>query len=198
MLVTLKSNLDLNELAVSIFNANAAKGFWPENPTQRPIEQIVCLILTEVAEAVEAHRKKRFCIAPLIYVLNIQNDEEFKEAFSTLYKDTFQDEWADTFVRLFDLAGGYDVQVQSPQTNIHAYPSHSRAHFHKAVLAITKKLTTLADQRLNTVGLSTALNICISMCYDMARLWEFDLEAHVQAKLRYNSLRPAMHGGNTY
>lgn len=198
MLVTLKSNLDLNKLAGSIFNANAAKGFWPENPVERPIEQIVCLILTEVSEAVEAHRKKRFCIGDPNSLMAIQNDEEFKVSFTTLCKDTFQDEWADTFVRLFDLAGGYSVQVQSPQTNIHAYPSHSREQFHKAVLATTKKLTTLAEQRPNTVGFYTALNICISMCYDIARVWGFDLEAHVQAKLRYNSLRPAMHGGNTY
>ncbi len=44
------------------------------------------LIVTELAEAMESHR--------------VQNDENFKE------------EIADTFIRLFDLCGGLNIDIQ--------------------------------------------------------------------------------------
>ena len=60
------------------------KGFWDE---KRNIGEALMLIVTELAEAMEAHRK--------------QDDENFKE------------ELADTFIRLFDLCGGLDIDIES-------------------------------------------------------------------------------------
>ncbi len=35
-------------------------------------------------------------------------------------------------------------------------------------------------------------------CFDMAAHLGFDLEKHIELKMRYNTLRPQMHGGKKY
>ncbi len=59
------------------------KGFWDK---ERNIGEALMLIVTEVAEAMEAHRK--------------QDEANFKE------------ELADTFIRLFDLCGGLNIDIE--------------------------------------------------------------------------------------
>ena len=59
------------------------KGFWDE---KRNIGEALMLIVTELAEAMEAHR--------------VSDQENFKE------------ELADTFIRLFDLCGGLEINIQ--------------------------------------------------------------------------------------
>ena len=59
------------------------KGFWDQ---KRNIGEALMLIVTELAEAMEAHRH--------------QDDENFKE------------ELADTFIRLFDLCGGLKIDIE--------------------------------------------------------------------------------------
>ncbi|NLE65305.1 MAG: nucleotide pyrophosphohydrolase [Elusimicrobia bacterium] len=61
-----------------------SKGFWDE---KRNIGEALMLVVTELAEGMEAHRK--------------QDDANFRE------------ELADTFIRLFDLCGGLGIDVES-------------------------------------------------------------------------------------
>jgi NTP pyrophosphatase (non-canonical NTP hydrolase) len=71
---------EMTELCHSIAKS---KGFW-DNP--RNTGEALMLVVTELAEAMEAHRK--------------QDDENFKE------------ELADTFIRLFDLCGGMGIDIE--------------------------------------------------------------------------------------
>ena len=73
----------LRELTKLCHETAKAKGFWDE---KRNIGEALMLIVTELAEAMEAHR--------------IQDNENFKE------------ELADTFIRLFDLCGGLNIDIQ--------------------------------------------------------------------------------------
>ena len=59
------------------------KGFWDN---KRNMGEALMLIVTELAEAMEAHRK--------------QDEANFKE------------ELADTFIRLFDLCGGLGIDIE--------------------------------------------------------------------------------------
>ena len=59
------------------------KGFWE---TKRNIGEALMLIVTELAEAMEAHR--------------IRDDENFRE------------EIADSFIRLLDLCGGLGIDIE--------------------------------------------------------------------------------------
>jgi NTP pyrophosphatase (non-canonical NTP hydrolase) len=61
-----------------------SKGFWDK---ERNTGEALMLVVTELAEAMEAHRK--------------QDPDNFKE------------ELADTFIRLFDLCGGMGIDIEA-------------------------------------------------------------------------------------
>lgn len=73
----------LNELAQWCHSIAVEKGFWDE---KRNIGEALMLIVTELAEAMEAYRH--------------QEDAHFRE------------ELADTFIRLLDLCGGLDIDIE--------------------------------------------------------------------------------------
>ena len=77
----------LRELSELCHRIAKEKGFWDE---KRNIGEALMLIVTEIAEAMEAHRK--------------QDDENFRE------------ELADAFIRLFDLCGGLNIDIQAEIT----------------------------------------------------------------------------------
>ncbi len=74
----------LRELTRLCHETAKKKGFWDK---ERNIGEALMLIVTELAEAMEAHR--------------VQDEENFKE------------ELADTFIRLFDLCGGLKIDIQT-------------------------------------------------------------------------------------
>lgn len=73
----------LNELAQLCHSIAVEKGFWEK---ERNIGEALMLIVTEIAEAMEAHR--------------VQDDENFRE------------EIADAFIRLLDLCGGFNIDIE--------------------------------------------------------------------------------------
>ena len=73
----------LNELSEICHSIAVEKGFWDG---QRNIGELLMLIVTELAEAMEAHR--------------IQDHDNFKE------------EIADSFIRLLDLCGGLKIDIE--------------------------------------------------------------------------------------
>lgn len=73
----------LNELCELCHSIAVEKGFWDQ---ERNIGEALMLIVTELAEAMEAHRH--------------QDDANFKE------------ELADTFIRLLDLCGGLKIDIE--------------------------------------------------------------------------------------
>lgn len=74
----------LNELSALCHSVAVEKGFWEK---ERNVGEALMLIVTELAEAMEAHR--------------IQDNENFKE------------EIADSFIRLLDLCGGMKIDIES-------------------------------------------------------------------------------------
>lgn len=74
----------LNELAHICHSIAVEKGFWEK---ERNIGEALMLIVTELAEAMEAHR--------------VQDQANFKE------------EIADAFIRLLDLCGGLKIDIEA-------------------------------------------------------------------------------------
>lgn len=106
-------------LAKEVYEANKAKGFWgkPRSP-----EHCLMLVISEIAEAVEAARKE---------------DDEQKVDYDSLlaagpkaiferkseFKDTFDDEMADTVIRCLDYIGYAYVNfglLESRKTSLRA------------------------------------------------------------------------------
>lgn len=120
----------INRLSKEIHAANKKKGFYADN---KNIGEMLCLIHSEVSEALESDRKEQYASMTdtLWDDMNKDLDDDyFKHAFIEYCKDTFEDELADIVIRVLDLAAFKGV----------------------------------------------------------------DLERHIKAKMKYNSLRPYKHG----
>lgn len=109
----------LTTLAKSIFNANAAKGFWDR---ERPLTETTMLIITELAEAVEEERAGRAGVwyndgegdwhADTVHVAadGLVYDEE-RHLEHPLKPEGIDVELIDALIRLLDLLGSRDVDV---------------------------------------------------------------------------------------
>lgn len=73
----------LNELSQLCHRIAKEKGFWDQ---ERNIGEALMLIVTELAEAMEAHRVQDM--------------------------DNFREEIADSFIRLLDLCGGLKIDIE--------------------------------------------------------------------------------------
>lgn len=97
------------------------KGFWD---TERNVSEMLMLIVSELAEAQEALRKNHFADKSAITGLSQdieleKSDDEFqmdkgiwKGLFEDKVKSSFEDEIADVAIRLFDLCGGLDIDLE--------------------------------------------------------------------------------------
>ena len=68
--------------------AAKTQGFWDR---ERNVGEMLMLVVSELGEAIEAHRTGAFGIGA---------------------KDTFEDEIADAVIRLFDLCGGLGINLE--------------------------------------------------------------------------------------
>ena len=74
----------LNELAQICHAIAVEKGFWDE---ERNVGEALMLVVTELAEAMESYRREEH--------------------------ENFNEEIADTFIRLLDLCGGMNIDIES-------------------------------------------------------------------------------------
>jgi|LakMenEpi03Aug12_release.lakeMendotaPanAssembly.Ray.scaffolds.fasta_scaffold476692_2 NTP pyrophosphatase (non-canonical NTP hydrolase) len=110
----------LNDLACVIFERNVEKGFY-EKP--KNIGEMLCLIHSEVSEALEADRKDNYADKHFIQEMEAEgytwkdSETSFKSAFEKDVKNTFEDELADIMIRAMDLAAfkGIDLEFHIRQ-----------------------------------------------------------------------------------
>ena len=100
----------LNEISKQVYEANKLKGFDVKNEN---IGQTLCLIHSEISEALEAirHDKKASLMAFDYREEDRETDLDFQSDFTAIIKDTFEDEIADTFIRLMDLVGALEIDI---------------------------------------------------------------------------------------
>lgn len=91
----------LNEMAIVVYEGNAERGFWDK---ERNIGETLMLVVTELAEALEAHRKGHMAQSG-------GELEPSRDEFEKKYKDTFEDEIADAMIRLLDMCGGFSIDL---------------------------------------------------------------------------------------
>ena len=130
----------LNELSKQVHENAKSHGFFDN---EKNIGEMLCLIHSEVSEALEADRENKYYsnvvseqkwfikgMADKNFGATFCDDVYFKQQFETRVKNTFEDELADVVIRVLDLCAFKGI----------------------------------------------------------------DIESHVKAKMRYNSLRPHKHG----
>lgn len=98
----------LNELSKQIHENAKSKGFFDN---EKNLGEMLCLIHSEVSEALEAVRTDKYCKS--IRCNDFIIDEMFQTDFEIEVKNTFEDELADVIIRVLDLCAFKEIDIQS-------------------------------------------------------------------------------------
>lgn len=197
-----------HELSKKAHDTAVANGFWEGKPN---ISQLLMLVITELAEAVEAHRNSNFCTLTEEAKYPLTTIEGFEEHI----KDTFEDEIADTLIRFGDLSVGFGLST------VKRYPIVVENHelwasdwkgidnIPQIILNLTKQITQIDDNYKSWIrsgkdeftsisGFAASLhescvgflNSVLQLCKDL----NIDIQFFMDIKMTYNAQRELKHG----
>lgn len=189
----------LSKLQQQISKIATAHG-WHDEP--KSPEHWCGLIMTEIAEAVEADRNGRRAYSDEFKKLLGPNNETslqlatgvYRSNFAALYKNyikgSIEEEFADVVIRLLDMAQeihGSDMKWFG------CYPYSMVYRENKSFL---ENAWYFIREILNwgTMNISDS----VSFMFDWAHYLDIDLWQHIEWKTKYNELRPYKHGGKKY
>ena len=183
--------VNLQELAAKVHDNAVKHGWWENNHSD---EHYLMLVISELAEAIEADRKGRMANAAWFEKMINETpscheaatyEERYAYWFETYIKDTLQDEMADTVIRLLDLAGahGYEFSYRINECGI----TRQRA-FTENVCEIVQVVTN------SNIQVSVRVILSIEMVDVLANTYGFNLWWYVEKKMEYNISRPYKHG----
>lgn len=98
----------LNDLANSIHKNNIEKGFYEK---EKNIGEMLCLIHSEVSEALEADRKDKYALRPIAFAEKNYGEDDFVEAYKDWVKGSFEEEMADIIIRVLDLCAFKGIDI---------------------------------------------------------------------------------------
>lgn len=191
----------LNDIATKAHENAKAKGFWPEDAN---VNEKVMLIICELCEAIEALRTGKHAVAKDLDWLDRMERTprtNFKDLFvDSGIKDTFEDEIADTLIRLLDLSERWDIDVDKcVELSCNDWKNNYQKieNISEKALELTVVIATLPSIRASS-NLPVRFRIGDLICelFAIADHYGFDLMRHVNAKMKYNLSRPPLHGKN--
>ena len=172
---------DIRELCKEAHENAVRHGFWDE---EHDIRHYLMLVITELAEAVQAYRKNRFADRNEYEKLVKERGCAEDTAFLLSVKDTFEDEMADACIRLMDLAGSGRYTVLQDMS----LPSLGVLRSQEITETLYDAISVLCPDDIYFPG--------SMLCY-LIRLSEtlgIDIEWHIRQKMAYNKSRPYLHG----
>ena len=189
-------NMNLNELRNRAYKTAREHGFHDKELSN---EHLLCLVISELMEAIEADRKgKYFPIDEIEEYNNLQKGEFRIPVFKNYIKDTVEDELADVVIRLLDLAGLRSIDLsalQEPLFNkFNINPEFIRWKFQLKEMSFTERIFFLCSIFSSGEGIEDIVRSAILTIFLNADILGIDLLWHIDQKMKYNELRPAMHG----
>lgn len=107
-------NTEINDICKEVYEANLLKGF---DVKIQDIGKTLMLVNSELCEALEADRKDKYVLPRNLRTFESDHDNKWERqahdafSFESNIKDRFEDEIADTFIRLMDLVGAFDIDI---------------------------------------------------------------------------------------
>ena len=174
---------------------------WLDEP--RTSEQLLGLVVTEVAEVVEADRNNKRANSDSFFdVLKVQSMSEeglsehwygmwYEEYYKMYVRGSIEEELADVIIRILDMTK--ELYGNNMVWN-GSYPNGCEV-YNKDKKAVENAWVFVHD----VLNWST-FRICdsISFIYDWAESLGINLDQHIEWKIKYNDLRPYRHGGKKY
>jgi len=175
--------VDIDRLVAESHRIAKEHGFWDPNPTTGAtpcVQQTLALINSESSEGLEADRKNRH--ADLAEFDATDEAIDYKYRFETYIKDTYEDELADTCIRIFDLCGQREIEFD--------------------LIPVTIKATCVAEEILRIQQLicmaelmpEVLLPVAVSYVFMVAVKRNIDIKRHIELKMAYNERRGYKHG----
>lgn len=190
--------MNLNNLRDEAYSIAKANGWHEEEHSD---EHLLMLVITEIAEAVQADRKDKH--ADIVKFKEWQGNSlplseetrirRFKEDFEAYIKNSVEDELGDVIIRCLDLCcvkelDAYTVNVEFPS---------GMDGFTDRMYFVCRQLT---DRILtaDSVTLEFVLSQTMSYIVEHCRRKDIDLYFFIRTKMNYNRLRGYHHGGKRY
>ena len=149
------------------------KGFWE---TPLTFDMAMALIISEIAEALEAFRKSR--------VNPDWNDQD-------AVKNSFEVEIADAIIRIYDWCGGNKISPDLDVTAHYLYDNNEGRNFMILFESANYTWDILCDNlEKSDYCFGYLLNTLLSYC----KFKNIDIEKYILWKLDYNLNRPYKHG----
>lgn len=179
---------NLNAYRDQAYKIACEHGFHDE---ERSIEHWKCLIVSELMEAVEADGKgkraniKAFNTRQIVGKGSSCETLSYSYNFGLCIKDTVEDELADACIRIFDLAGykNIDLEFESERTPVIDQKG-----------AFTEKIYNIVHVLVGCEQLNRCLTLTLMRIFLLAESMGIDIENHIQLKMEYNASRSYRHG----
>ena len=185
--------MNLNELRDKAYETAVKHGWHKESKSS---EQCLCLVVSELMEAVEADRKNKHADRSRFKSdyedEGPHDDRNFAHAFKEYIKDSVEDELADAVIRLLDLAGLRGVSMGMCDGFMGVKVEELKCTFTEFCLSLCSLLSSPEET------LEDKINYGIVALINYAEQKGIDLMWHIEQKMKYNELRPYMHGGKKY
>lgn len=130
-------DINLNLLRDKAYEIAKNNGFHDEYCSD---EHLLVLVISELMEALEAYRKGNCLSENEDKYMDVQskindcyNNSEFKECFEKYIKDTFEDELADTVIRLLDTAGSNNINIDLYPVKSSIYKNKIPEYFYEVI-----------------------------------------------------------------
>ena len=174
-------------------HANATAHGWHDE--KKSDAHWLCMVMTEVAEAVEADRKGRRFTSEKHHEYEIRLDAIDRDgnpqetAYELCVKGTLEEEFADIVIRILDTAYekyGDGMIWSSPALG----SNHHLCSFTESAFGLVRWMTYAVTPDV--------LSLLIVYMYDWADSLDIDLDYHIQAKMKFNESRPYKHNNKKY
>ena len=172
----------LNRLRDEAYATACNKGFHDE---QKSDEHYLMLVITEIAEAVQADRKGlRADRERYDYAVDRGMCNDIEECFERYIKNSIEDELADIVIRLLDFCGMKGIAFNSRNDDF----SFTR---------LTYKSKPFTDVMFDLCSMITGydpnLEIIVRCVIYYCEKHGIDILWHIEQKMEYNKTRPRMH-----
>lgn len=195
----------LNNLAAKAYATATRQGFHDQ---EHSAAHYMCLVNTELAEAVNAERSSRWARVPAKKEGTIYDPQTFHEEneyytanFEEHIKDTVEDELADAVIRLLDFSAAIDTKIiieewmQTPAAHITQWEDLSFTEAIAYIMGVPYEGTWGLNSNLQHPPMfSYRINRMIGYIFAFASHWRIDLPWHIERKMAYNRTRNHLHG----
>ena len=192
--------MNFDELSQQAFETAKAHG-WHD--IEQPDEHWLMLIITEIAEAVQADRKDRHADVESFNYYYEDNDDGFdadgfifKAYYDDFIKNTVDGELSDIIIRCLDLIALRGKGVYADEYM--AKYLHDFLKREPSFPEVAYELCKFAVSTDESIGLSERIGGIISLVTSYCKQKGIDIDFFVEQKMRYNKLREYRHGNKKY